>query len=190
MLMVAGLLAGGEAGATAQEGEAVTARAAARALACARPSRSFVPDRARVTPIGRVLPVRRVARTASGAIGAPPLTRAGKWMVGMDPEVRPGSGRGSVILVAHTYPDGSALGNRLLRQTRAGHSIVLRNAAGTKACYRISERRSYRADRVPRDRAFRSWGPEQVVIVVCSGRRLGPGRWSHRTLWYAVPATR
>jgi len=26
-----------------------------------------------------------------------------------------------------------------------------------------------------------------VVIVVCSGERLGPGDWTHRTLWFASP---
>ena len=30
-------------------------------------------------------------------------------------------------------------------------------------------------------------GPPQIAIVVCSGRRLGPGNWEKRTVWFASP---
>ena len=30
-------------------------------------------------------------------------------------------------------------------------------------------------------------GPPQIAIIVCSGRRLGPGHWTHRTIWFAKP---
>ncbi|WP_157514898.1 class F sortase [Nocardioides sp. J54] len=155
---------------------------------CTRPARAFRPARLRLSAPARAVRVVRVPRTRSGAIGTPPRTRAGKWLAGWDDQTRPGSGRGSVVLVAHTWPDGSALGNALLRRTRVGARLVLRNHDGAlRACYRVTERRQYRADAVPRARTFRSWGPEQLVVVVCSGRRLGPGRWTHRTVWYASP---
>lgn len=132
----------------------------------------------------RVVPV---GRTRDGAVGTPPVTRAGKQLVGWDRQTRPGARVGTVILDAHTWPDGSALGNALLRSLRSGALIAVRLADGRTACYQVRARRSYPASRVPRTRAFRSWGPEQLVMVVCSGKRLGPGRWTRRTVWYAVP---
>ncbi|XBB66389.1 class F sortase [Nocardioides sp. WV_118_6] len=161
---------------------------AARATTCATTASSGIrPVGARFDVLGREFRVVRVRRTASGAIGTPPVTKAGKKMVGWDRQVRPGAGVGSVILDAHTWPDGSALGNSLLSTLRAGHTFSLRAADGRTVCYRVHARRSYPAARVPRAKAFRDWGSEQAVIVVCSGRRLGPGKWTRRTVWYAVP---
>ena len=159
----------------------------ARAGCATTTSSAFRPARARIDVLGRDFRVVRVRRTAGGAIGAPPVTKAGKRMVGWDRYVRPGSGTGSVILDAHTWPDGSALGNDLLRTLRPGHVFSLRAADGRTVCYRVRERRSYPVARVPRAKAFRDWGPEQAVIVVCSGRRRGPGDWTRRTIWYARP---
>jgi hypothetical protein len=159
----------------------------ARAACATTATSGFRPVGARVDVLGREFRVVRVRRTASGAIGTPPVTAAGKTMVGWDRGIRPGEGVGSVILDAHTWPDGSALGNALLSRLRAGHTFSLRAADGRTVCYRVRARRSYPAARVPRSKAFRTWGPEQAVIVVCSGRRLGPGRWARRTVWYAEP---
>ncbi|MFC5731584.1 hypothetical protein ACFPQB_21920 [Nocardioides vastitatis] len=33
-------------------------------------------------------------------------------------------------------------------------------------------------------------GRPRLAILVCSGRRLGPGSWSRRTVWYAEPTQR
>jgi len=118
------------------------------------------------------------------------VTRTGKNRMGWDPHNRPGGGVGTVILTAHTWPDGSALGNRILRRLKGRGTLVLQGKGGREVCYRIVKRRAYRADRVPARKAFRPWGPEQAVIVVCSGRRLGPGRWTHRTVWYAKRTSR
>ncbi|AIY15893.1 class F sortase [Pimelobacter simplex] len=172
-------------------GEAVaapdTAPRAALAADCVRPTSAFKPTGARIATVDRNLRMVTVRRTKNGAIGAPTTKAAGKFQLGWDPETRPGSGEGSVITVAHTWPDGSALGNALLRSTRKGAMIVVSGKGGATACYRVTKRASYRAAQVPRKKAFRYWGPEQLVIVVCSGKRLGPGRWTHRTIWYATP---
>jgi hypothetical protein len=31
-------------------------------------------------------------------------------------------------------------------------------------------------------------GPPQLAILVCSGRRLAPGVWEKRTVWFAAPS--
>lgn len=156
-------------------------------VACKRPARGFVPSHARIPAIGRTVRVIQVERTRDNAVGAGPVTEGGKWLMAMDPHTKPASRRGTVILSGHTWPDGSALGNAMLRDLQRGHKVTMLGKDGRQACYRIKERSQYPADRVPRKKAFRYWGPEQMVIVTCSGKRRGPGDWSHRTIWYAVP---
>lgn len=147
-----------------------------------RPDLISLPD---IKHSSAVIPVRR---TRSGAAGAPPLNRNGKWVFARDRQVLPGARRGAFLLAAHTWPDGTALGNRLLRRLKVGDDIDVFNRKRSRAaCYRVTKREQYPVGKVPRNRAFKAWGKHKLVIVVCSGKRLGPGRWSHRTLWYARP---
>jgi hypothetical protein len=145
------------------------------------------PARALIAELNRTVGVVGVGRKRNGEIGSPPLTQRGKRLLGWDRHKRPGAGWGSVVLDAHTWPDGSALGNAMLRRLHTGSTITVQDVAGRSVCYRITERSSYRRTKLPRRKMFRTWGPEQVVIVVCSGKRLGPGNWLRRTVWYAVP---
>jgi hypothetical protein len=161
---------------------------ASSASACQRPAHRFVPVKAALPALGRSVRVIQVRRS-HGAVGAGPVTLRGKWLMAMDPYTRPGSGRGTVILSGHAWPDGSALGNAMVRDLQVGHLVTLRGKKGQRACYQVAERASYRANKVPVRKVFRQRGPERVVIVTCSGRRLGPGHWTRRTVWYAVPYT-
>ena len=161
------------------------AQAGPAAERCKRPTQGFVPARAEIPAIGRTVKVIQVEREPNGQIGAGPTTEEGKWLMSMDPKTKPGSRQGSVLLSGHTWPDGSALGNAMLENLWAGNGIVLFTGY-TRACYRINKRESYPVDEVPR-RIFRTTGYEEVVIVACSGKRLGPGNWTRRTLWYATP---
>jgi hypothetical protein len=160
---------------------------ASSARPCQRPARGFVPIKAALPALGRTVRVIQVSRTRENAVGGGPLTRRGKWLMAMDPQTRPGSGRGTVILSGHAWPDGTALGNAMTRYLRVGDGLRLLGKRGQGACYRITERTSYPASRVPRRKAFRPRGHEQLVIVTCSGRRTSPGHWTRRTIWYAVP---
>jgi len=133
--------------------------------------------------------VIQVPRTRSGAVGAGPVSERGKWWMAMDPYTRPGNGRGTVILSGHAWPDGSALGNAMTRSLQAGHRVTLRGKKGQRACYEITERASYPAKKVPKRKVFRPRASERLVIITCSGKRLGPGHWTRRTVWYAQPYT-
>jgi hypothetical protein len=146
-----------------------------------------VPTKAGIPAIGRSVKVIQVKRTSSGQIGAGPVTQSGKWLMAMDPKRHPGGHRGTVILSGHTWPDGSALGNAMLKNLWTGNGIILAGKDGKTACYRVNRRKSYPADQVPGASVFRSEGSEQVVIVACSGKRLGPGNWTRRTVWFATP---
>jgi hypothetical protein len=155
---------------------------------CAQVPHHFAPVTITVSGVGGQRPVVRPAREADGVPGVPPLTTTGKTEFAWDRAqgIRPGDRAGNVLLNAHTWPDGSALGNHLLAALHRGGRIVVRGA-GERLCYRVTERVEVPAARgMPRYYAKR--GPPQLAIVVCSGRRLGPGVWTKRTIWFASPS--
>ena len=126
-------------------------------------------------------------RTVTDVPGTPPLTEAGKGVFGLDlaQGIRPGDRRGNVLLNAHTWPDGSALGNRLLTRLDRGDLIVV-HGREVRLCYRVSEEVEVLASEgLPR--YYERAGKHRLAIVVCSGRRLGPGEWEKRTVWFATP---
>ncbi|MGH8941060.1 MAG: class F sortase, partial [Actinomycetes bacterium] len=117
--------------------------------------------------------------------GAPPLTTVGKELFAWDSKsgIRPGGRHGKVRLNAHVWPDGSAVGNRLLASLHRGDRIVVRGKT-LKLCYRVTDRVQVLASRgLPR--FYDRIGRPRLAIVVCSGRRLGPGVWERRTVWFA-----
>jgi hypothetical protein len=155
---------------------------------CDRVAHGFRPRAVTVPGVTRRSGIVTPPRDANGIPGVPPLTEAGKWLFAWDREqgVRPGDPAGNVLLNAHTWPDGSALGNRMLANLHRGDLFVV-HGAKVRQCYRVTERVEVLAVRgLPRYYAMD--GPPQVAIVVCSGRRLGPGMWEKRTVWFAAPS--
>lgn len=166
---------------------ALTLPADTLAARCA-PAKPFRPVAAVIT--GLRAPVVALPRDANDVPRTPQLTPAGKGQVAWDqpPGPMPGSRHGNVLLNTHTWPDGSALGNRLLDRLHEGDRFELRGAAGQRLCYRVTERVEVRAaDGFPR--YYEDIGRPQAAIIVCSGRRLGPENWTHRTIWFARPVT-
>ncbi|HEX7738752.1 MAG TPA: class F sortase [Marmoricola sp.] len=147
--------------------------------------RSFGPTHARIGVLHHTYKVIRVRRVR-GAIGTPPVTTRGKHLVGWDHAVQPGARHGTVVMDAHTWPDGSALGNALLGRLHKGN--LIRVSHGRRAiCYRIVKRHSYPRARIPMSKIVRAGGHPRLAIIVCSGTRLGPGNWLRRTVWIGVP---
>ncbi|WGX99251.1 class F sortase [Nocardioides sp. L-11A] len=154
---------------------------------CARQALSgFAPTSITVPGVAKGARVLALPRDAAGVPGVPPVSDklSFAWDRG---GVEPGSAQGHVLLNTHTWPDGSAMGNRLLAGLAVGGRIVLATGKGAErqvACYTVTER----SEVLARD-GFPGWdavdGPAEVVIVVCSGQRRGPGDWTHRTLWFA-----
>lgn len=156
-----------------------------RADPCATQARAgFVPTTISVEGVTRRAEVVGLPRDGAGVVGVPPIDDKDvfAWDLG---GVEPGSAEGHVLLNTHTWPDGSAMGNQLLDALQVGDGLQL-GRPGKVACYRVSERVEVRVED-----GYPGWsatdGPSQVVIVVCSGERRGPGDWSHRTLWFADP---
>lgn len=160
--------------------------------ACPNPAvRPFVPVSAYVEGVTRSASVVPVARDANGIPGVPPLTTEGKYEFAWDaPGVMPGEKAGKVILDAHTWPDGTALGNHLLANLQIGDRLTLRAASGKGLCYVVKHRKQVPRDSAPLDRVYNTTSYPKVVIIVCSGTRLGPGNWTHRTLWFAAQVSR
>jgi hypothetical protein len=158
--------------------------------ACDDERRPVRPAAITVPGVTQRAPVVAPPRDANGIPGVPPLSEAGKATFAWDRAqgIRPGDPRGNVLLNAHTWPDGSALGNDLLAGLHEGDRIVVHGPRG-RLCYRVSERvEVMAADGLPRYYATK--GPHQLAIVVCSGRRLGPGDWEKRTVWFATTEDR
>jgi hypothetical protein len=168
------------------------ADAAPNGAACGEVRRAFRP--AALSIPGAVGSTRVLARGQDkhGIPRPPPLTRRGRWQLAWDKAagVRPGDPRGVVRLTAHTYPrggsQGPALGNLLLTRLRTGARLVVSGVDGERLCYRVARR-----VRVPASASlsgfYATTGSPRLAILVCSGKRRGPGDWSHRTVWYAVP---
>jgi hypothetical protein len=155
---------------------------------CDQVTHGFRPRAVSVPGVTRRSSIVTPPRDANGIPGVPPLTDAGKRLFAWDREqgIRPGDPAGNVLLNAHTWPDGSALGNRLLARLHRGDRVVV-HGANVRLCYRVTERVEVLAVQgLPR--YYTKDGPPQLAILVCSGRRLGPGNWEKRTVWFAAPA--
>jgi hypothetical protein len=165
----------------------LTAPQPAPPAACTTAHGPFVPSEVALPGIDQHVPVLPLHRDAYNVPGVPPLTSLGKTEMAFDlgSGIRPGGAQGNALLNAHTWPDGSALGNRLLDQLHTGDQIVLQGSSG-RLCYRVTDRVEVPATD-PAKRYFALTGQPQIALVVCSGRRLGPGHWTMRTIWYASP---
>lgn len=159
----------------------------ARDTGCDTDTGGVVPTRIAVPGVTGRVEVVTPPRDANGVPGVPPLTEAGKTVFAWDREqgVEPGDPAGNVLLNAHTWPDGSALGNTLLDGLHRGDRVLVLGD-GKRLCYRVTERVEVLAeDGLPR--YYETDGPPQLAVVVCSGRRLAPGVWEKRTVWFASP---
>ena len=157
--------------------------------ACDRVRHGFTPRTISVPGATRAAAIVTPPRDAAGIPGTPPLTEAGKAEFAWDltQGTRPGDRRGNVIVNAHTWPDGSALGNRLLAALHRGDLVVVRGEK-VRLCYRVTERVEVPAATLM-PRYYRKDGPPRLAILTCSGRRLGPGIWTRRTVWFASPVS-
>jgi hypothetical protein len=156
-----------------------------RQQTCRAQSEPFTPTRIDVPGITQGATVISPPRDSAGVPGTPPVTTAGKTMFAWDRNIRPGEDAGNVLLNAHTWPDGTALGNHLLGGLYQGDRIVV-HGSDTSLCYRVTERVEVLASK-GLARYYATDGPPQIALVVCSGRRLGPGIWTKRTVWFASP---
>ena len=179
------LMRGGEAPSTAAV-EPEPSASPAPGKKCSTAIAPFIPTSISIGGVPKIT-VLPLARDARNVPGTPPLTNSGKMSMAFDlgNKILIGAAKGNALLNAHTYPDGSALGNKLLNELQKGDSIVVKGALG-QTCYKVTD-----SDEVPFDdpgtRYYAKKGKPQIAIIVCSGERIGPGQWTKRTIWYASP---
>ena len=124
-------------------------------------SKPLTPRRITIKGITYRAKVIMPPREAGRVPGDPPLTEAGKEMFAFDKYtgIYPGSKFGVVRMNAHVWPDGSAVGNRMLKKMTIGKRIVVLGKT-KKICYRVVDKvvvdanktllRYYRLDGPPR----------------------------------------
>jgi hypothetical protein len=173
--------------------QAVAAGSTLKPKTCYLPATApFRPTRITVPGVTQDATVLALPRDANNVPTAPPISDYGKtvfaWSVPPDP--MPGDAKGNVLLNAHTWPDGTALGNKLLDGLQVGGRIVVhgKSADGRAQtlCYQVTKRDVIVASDGSAEYYERN-GPPQLALIVCSPPRLGPGNWLHRTIWYASP---
>ena len=176
--------------ATAQPVSAAGTAATSAASGCPSTlSKPLTPRRITIPNITYRAKVIMPQRLPGRVPGDPPLTDAGKEMFAFDKYtgIYPGSKFGVVRMNAHVWPDGSAVGNRMLKKMTIGKRIVVLGKT-KKICYRVVDKVVVDADKTLL-RYYRLDGPPRLGIVVCSGKRLGPGVWTKRTVWFAKPSS-
>ncbi|WP_183407924.1 class F sortase [Nocardioides marmoriginsengisoli] len=161
-----------------------------KAKECGEPAtRPFTPKSITVRNVAKNAEVLALPRDSNNVPQAPPISAAGKTQFAWDePTLPPGSPRGNALFNAHTWPDGTALGNRLLEHLQVGGKIIVKGKHGAELCYRVTKRTVIKAA----DGSYEYYvkdGPPQLALIVCSPPRLGPGNWQNRTIWYASPIT-
>lgn len=149
--------------------------------------RPFVPTMLTIDGVTENAPVLALQRDAQGVPGVPALSAEAKLDFAWDePGIKPGSRKGNVLMNTHTWPDGTAMGNKLLDGLQEGDLMRVANDSEV-LCYRVTEREEVSIENPPLDKVYDFDGKPQLVMIVCSGERIGPGQWTHRTLWFASP---
>jgi LPXTG-site transpeptidase (sortase) family protein len=156
---------------------------------CGNPAtKPFVPKQISVAGVTSRAQVLALPRDANNVPRAPALSALGKTQFAWDaPTIKPGEKKGNVLINAHTWPDGTALGNHLLEHLQVGDRIVV-HGKHAELCYRVTKRTVIVASNGSAEYYVQN-GPPQLALIVCSPPRLGPGNWYHRTIWYASPIT-
>ncbi|MDN5915649.1 MAG: class F sortase [Pseudonocardia sp.] len=104
------------------------------------------------------------------------------------PGVLPGGARGSAVIAGHVDSRTQGVGVlSVLPQLTAGEPILVRDASGRAAAFRVAARREYGKFDLPRE-VFRRDGAPQLVLITCGGR-FDPAARSYESniVVYAVP---
>lgn len=186
--VVAAVPAGAAAVGAASAAGAAADPSARKTKGCAPSGKKFRPTTLGIKKVTKKRTVLALGRDSRNVPRSPPLTDRGKRQLAWDAQdkIKAGAKRGVIKLNAHTYPDGSALGNLLINRLYEGARIVVRGKRGQQRCYEVVARVQVPAEKRYK-RYYRTDGPGRLAIAVCSGVRRGPGDWSHRTVWFAKP---
>lgn len=142
------------------------------------------------TTVASDAPVMSLGLAADGTAAAPPKDQpktVGWYNLGP----RPGSDKGKVVLTAHTYHRGGALGNALNSEQglRLGDVIRLTDASGRTLCYRHTRTAKVMVkDYDPKSTVlYDDHGAPMLAIVICWDYERSTKFWASRIIFYAEP---
>lgn len=158
---------------------------------CTASPSPMVPTRIEVGSRGVDSPVLSLGMADDGSIATPPFDqpRSVGWF---NQGPRPGSSQGKVVLTAHTFHAGGALGNQLVDADQGLHPgdvIRLRDANGQVQCYRYAAAQKIMVkDYDPSSTAiYDTTGRPMLAIVVCWDWEPSTRFWASRIVFYATP---
>ncbi len=145
-----------------------------------------------VLPVSLELPARAVTAPVdpvgtdpSGGMVVPEQVRTVGWWA---PGVLPGGATGSAVIAGHVDSRTQGVGVlSILPQLTEGEPVLVRDASGRTAAFRVAARREYGKYDLPRE-VFRRDGAPQLVLITCGGR-FDPAARSYESniVVYAVP---
>ena len=149
-----------------------------------------MPTRITLGDVASHAPVMSLGLAADGTAAAPPKDQpktVGWYNLGP----RPGSDKGKVVLTAHTYHRGGALGNALNSEQglRLGDVIRLTDASGRTLCYRHTRTAKVMVkDYDPKSTVlYDDHGAPMLAIVICWDYERSTKFWASRIIFYAEP---
>lgn len=137
---------------------------------------------------GKAMPMLELGKAADGSPATPP-GNDGYTIAWYDQGPQVGSASGHVILTAHTFRYGGALGNELNSGLLSeGDIFRISDGSGQTVCYRFSHALKVLVDDYDptSDVLYDASGAPQLVLVVCADYPLtGHGEPQARALYYA-----
>ncbi|MBO4241010.1 class F sortase [Pseudonocardia alni] len=148
-------------------------------------SQPVVPAVLELPARGLSAPVDAVGTAPNGGMVVPDRVRTVGWWA---PGVLPGGASGSAVIAGHVDSRTQGIGFlSVLPQLVAGEPVVVRDADGRTAVYRVVARREYGKHDLPRE-VFRRDGDPQLVLVTCGGVfDPAAGSYESNIVVYAVP---
>ena len=137
--------------------------------------------------LGRTMPLESRGLAADGS-PATPSDNQGYTLAWFDQGPQVGSAAGHVILTAHTFRYGGALGNDMNRGAmQPGDIIRITDTIGTTVCYSFTQALKINlADYAPDSKVlYSTTGDPFLVVVVCADYPIGDGEPTARMLYYA-----
>lgn len=151
-----------------------------------RPARTpVVPAVLELPARGVTAPVDAVGTDPSGGMVIPEQVRTVGWWA---PGVLPGGSAGSAVISGHVDSRTQGVGVlSVLPQLAEGEPVLVRDAGGRTAAFRVAARREYGKYDLPRA-VFSREGTPQLVLITCGGR-FDPAARSYESniVVYAVP---
>lgn len=166
---------------------AISTPTASAATCSVKNSKRFVPKKALLVNLASA---RVLARGRHNGVPlTPPLTTAGKRALGWDKlGYRPGDKYGHILMIAHSYPDGSALGNDMVRRLKLGMIIKVYGGNGEIQCYKVVVKKTAKPSKqLSRFYYGTNRSEPRLALITCSGTRISAGVWTTRTIWFAKP---